>query len=44
MVEFGGGEELGDLIVKHYEQFDSRYKVILPLKRVYVPEPIEGTN
>ena len=33
------GEELITLIVNHYEQFDSRYKAILPLKRVYVPQP-----
>lgn len=26
------------LIPQHYEQFDSRYKGLLPLKRVYVPE------
>ncbi len=32
------GEELVKLILVHYEQFDSRYKGILPLKRVYVPE------
>jgi restriction system protein len=32
------GEELVDLILLHYEQFDSRYKGILPLKQVYVPE------
>ncbi len=33
------GEELVDLILAHYEQFDSRYKAILPLRRVYVPAP-----
>lgn len=32
------GEELVQLIFKHYEDFDSKYKGILPLKRVYVPE------
>lgn len=32
------GDELVDLIFQHYERFDSRYKGILPLKRVYVPE------
>lgn len=31
------GEELVELVLAHYEQFDSRYKGILPLKRVYVP-------
>ena len=34
------GEELVQLILEHYEQFDSRYKSILPLKRVYVPEQV----
>jgi len=34
------GEELVSLILAHYEQFDSSYKGILPLKRVYVPEPL----
>jgi restriction system protein len=32
------GDELVALILAHYEQFDSRYKGMLPLKRVYVPE------
>jgi restriction system protein len=35
------GDELVDLVLKHYEKFDSRYKALLPLKRVYAPEPIE---
>ncbi len=35
------GEELVSLALNHYEQFDSRYKGLLPLKRVYVPEPLE---
>ena len=35
------GDELVDLMLQHYEQFDSRYKGLLPLKRVYVPEAIE---
>jgi restriction system protein len=34
------GQELVDLILQHYDQFDSRYKGLLPLKRVYVPEPL----
>jgi restriction system protein len=32
------GEELVDLILQHYEQFDSRYKGLLPLKHVYIPD------
>jgi restriction system protein len=35
------GSSLVDLILQHYESFDSRYKGLLPLKRVYIPEPIE---
>jgi restriction system protein len=34
------GPELVDLIFQHYEQFDSRYKSVLPLKKVYVPEAL----
>lgn len=34
------GEALVELILSHYEEFDSRYKGVLPLKRVYVPESI----
>ncbi len=35
------GEQLVELILQHYEAFDSRYKGLLPLKRVYVPEMLE---
>ena len=28
-------------ILQHYDQFDSRYKALLPLKRVFVPELLE---
>jgi restriction system protein len=35
------GDELLDLILVHYEQFDSSYKGLLPLKRVYIPQPLE---
>ncbi len=38
------GEELVDLIFQNYERFDSRYKGLLPLRRVYVPQPIEDTE
>lgn len=38
------GEELVGLVLQHYEKFDSKYKGLLPLKRVYVPEPLEGTE
>jgi restriction system protein len=36
------GNELVDLILSHYEQFDSSYKGMLPLRRVYVPEPLSS--
>ena len=36
------GDELVKLIFQHYEQFDSRYKGLLPLRRVYVPEVIDA--
>lgn len=35
------GKELVSLILQYYDQFDARYKGILPLKRVYVPVPLE---
>jgi len=35
------GEELVALVFEHYEQFDSRYKGLLPLRRVYVPQAID---
>jgi restriction system protein len=34
------GVQLVDLILEHYEQFDSRYRAAIPLKRVYVPSPL----
>jgi restriction system protein len=36
------GDELVKLIFQHYEKFDSHYKGILPLTRVYVPDPEEA--
>lgn len=38
------GEELVNLVFAHYESLDSRYKGILPLKKVYVPEAIPDQN
>ncbi len=35
------GEELVSLVLQHYEHFDAKYKGMMPLKRVYVPEPLE---
>jgi len=34
------GDEVVNLIFAHYDQLDSRYKGILPLKRVFVPEAL----
>lgn len=36
------GDELVGLIFAHYEAFDSKHKGLLPLRRVYVPEPVES--
>jgi restriction system protein len=38
------GNELVNLIFEHYEHFDSSYKGLLPLKKVYVPEPLDDTS
>lgn len=38
------GEGLVDLILQHYEDLDSRYKGLLPLKRVYIPEVLQETE
>jgi len=35
------GTELVSLILQHYEHLDSRYKGLIPLKRVYVPQAVE---
>jgi restriction system protein len=32
------GEALVQLILEHYEQLDSKYKGLIPLRRVYIPE------
>lgn len=40
-LRFIDGNELVDLVLRHYDKLDSKYKGILPLKRVYVPEAIE---
>jgi restriction system protein len=34
------GDELVGLILQHYEELDSRYKGLISLKRVYVPEAL----
>lgn len=38
------GDELVDLVLLHYEDFDSRYKGLLPLKQVFIPEVLEESE
>ena len=38
------GDELVSLVLQHYEQFDSKYEGMIPLKRVYVPEPLDDSE
>ena len=33
------GEELVDLVLEHYEDLEPRYKSLIPLKQVYIPQP-----
>jgi len=35
------GEELVDMILEHYEEFAPKYKGIIPLKMVYLPQTID---
>jgi len=35
------GEELVELIFQYYEKFDSRHRALLPLRRVYIPDPAD---
>jgi restriction system protein len=39
-----GGDELVKLIFAHYEDFDSQYRIVLPLKRVYTVAPVDGED
>lgn len=38
------GGELVNLIFEYYEDFDPKYKGIIPLKRVYVPQSLESDD
>ena len=38
------GDDLTQLVLAHYERLDARYKGLLPLKRVYIPEGVDGTD
>ncbi len=35
-------EELADLVLERYDQLDAKYKGLLPLQRVYIPETVES--
>lgn len=34
------GRALTELIHEHYERFEPRYQMLLPLKRSYIPRPV----
>ncbi len=36
------GTELVNLILEHYDDFDPKYKGIIPLKKAYIPQALEG--
>ena len=38
------GSELVELILRHYEALDAKYKGLLPLKRVYIPQLVEDED
>lgn len=38
------GVELVDLVYKYYNQLDGKYKGIVPLRRVYIPETLSGSR
>lgn len=38
------GGEFADLVLQHYDALDPRYKGLMPLKKVYVPEEPEDTS
>jgi len=44
MVIIIDGDELVSLILQYYETFESRYKGLLPLKKVFVPEPLDDSG
>lgn len=35
------GDELIDLVLAHYEQIDSKYKAMMPLKNIYIPTQVD---
>ena len=37
-------EELTDLVLERYDQLDAKYKGLLPLQRVFIPETVDSDN
>jgi restriction system protein len=35
------GSEFVELVLEHYDDLDPRYKTMIPLKRVFIPQPLE---
>lgn len=35
------GDELIELILKHYDKLDSKYKALIPLKNIYIPTQVD---
>jgi restriction system protein len=38
------GSALVELVLEHYEELEPRYKALIPLKRVYIPQPTGDTG
>jgi restriction system protein len=38
------GEELVSLIFNHYDRFEPRYQMLLPMKKVYIPGSVSKDN
>lgn len=38
------GEELVDLIFEHYDRMSARYRTLIPLRKIYVPDVIDGND
>lgn len=38
------GTELVELVLKYYDQFNTKYRKMIPLKMVYIPVPFRRIN
>lgn len=38
------GDDLVAMVLNHYESLDAKYKGLIPLKRVYIPEPVDDED